>query len=157
MLALLASSPGCAYFDSNGPLERASAESMVAADIPVPVGFKLDKTNSWKHERSSFRKVQLVYRRAEYLSEERVREFFKTQYPQSGWELTFLWGLEETKMIFTKDAEECLVRIWEDFGDRYTQVEVQVLPRRTPDGTYVPSQVTAKKPARRSLPASAKR
>ena len=124
LLALLAGSPGCAYFATYGPLEQAPADTLVAKDVPVPQGFKLDKTNSWKHERSSFRQLQLVYRRSEYLSEDRVREFFKSEYPQAGWELTFLWGLDETKMIFTKDDEECLVRIFEDFGDRFTQVEI---------------------------------
>lgn len=128
---------GCAYFAATPPLDLADAEVHATQDVPVPQGFVMDKSASHKHERDGFRRYQLVYRRTEYLSEERVREFVQQTYTRAGWKLRFLWGLEESNFLFVRGAEECEVRVSEDFGDRFTTLQVWVRPRETPDGSLV--------------------
>ena len=111
LLASLSGAQGCAYFQENPPLEARPPVEFVASDMPIPEGFRMDTRASWRHERSNFRTFKLLYRRAEYLSETRVREFFRERYPEAGWELVFLYGVDETQLVFKKDAEECLVRM----------------------------------------------
>lgn len=131
------SGSGCAYFADYQALPPAERQTYVNADLPVPAGFVLDRGASLRHERSSYRKLRLVFRRQEYLSEERTAEFVKNAFQQEGWELDFQYGLEEIKFIFHKGPEECRVAVKEDFGDRLTELFVEVEPRTTPDGAAV--------------------
>lgn len=155
-------SGGCAYFSATPPLNAGSPEEQVAADVPAPEGFKLDRSGSHKHERDGYRRYDLTYRQNEYLSEERVREFVKKAYVAAGWKIRFLWGLEDSRFILTRGPEECEVHIFEDFGDRFTQMDVSVRPRETPDGMVVSRKSIGSKSSKStgtktSLPASAKR
>lgn len=131
---------GCAYFAATPPLDIADAEVHATKDVPVPQGFVMDKSASHRHQRDGFRRYELVYRRTEYLSEQRVREFVQQTYTRAGWKLRFLWGLEESNFLFVRGAEECEVRVSEDFGDRFTTLHVRVRPRETPDGSLVASK-----------------
>jgi hypothetical protein len=137
LLALCLSGSGCAYFQHNPVLDPISKTEFVNNDLPVPEKFELDRKASWRHERSTYRRLKLVYRREGYLSEERVAEFVKTAFPTHGWETVFQYGLENYKFVFAKGAEECRVEILEDFGDRFTEFHVIVEPRTTPDGDMV--------------------
>ena len=140
LLTSLIWAPGCAYFQTNPPLEPAPAEARVTADLPVPEGFQLDRNSSYRHERSTYRRLKLVYRAEEYLGEERTRQFCEKAFIEAGWNIAFIYGLETTKMILARGAEECRILIWEDFGDRFTQLEVEVEPRQTPEGDLVGRQ-----------------
>jgi hypothetical protein len=158
----LCASSGCAYFAATPPLEAAPAEIQATNDVPLPAGFELDKSASHRHERDGYRRYQLVYRRADYLSEARVREFVLAAYEQAGWKLRFLWGLDKSEFLFQRGSEECQVRVFEDFGDRYTQLEVRLRPRETPDGTLMARKSNGAKPSqaigtKRSVKASANR
>ena len=138
--AALTAGSGCAYFRHNPELVGQEHDQLVTNDLPVPEGFRMDKSSSWRHERSSFRRYQLTYRRADYLSEARVREFMLTNLPKAGWKVEFLHGLKETRILFVKDAEECEVAVREDFGDRFTELQIVVRPRETRDGALVARQ-----------------
>jgi hypothetical protein len=143
LAALLQSAPGCAYFAHNPKLVSQSQEHLVNADLPVPAGFAIDTSKSASHERSGYRRLTLVYRNLEYLSEERTREFVQETYASAGWTLDFVYGFETSKFVFHKGAEECRVEIFENFGDRYTEIHVEVEPRKTPDGGLVGRRITA--------------
>ena len=133
LLLSLTLSAGCAYVQSNPPLKTSEAKVSVAKDLPIPEGFKIDLDNSLRHERSSYRRLKLVYRRAEYLSEKQVRAYIKKAYAEAGWELAFVYGMHDTQMIFTRGPEECRVRVFEDFGDRYTEIQIEVEPSASSD------------------------
>lgn len=135
--ALGMSGSGCAYFAEYPELPPAERASFVNPDLPVPVGFTFDRGGSLRHERSSYRKLRLVFRREEYLSEERTAEFVKNAFTQEGWKLDFQYGLEAINFIFTKGPEECRIQVHEDFSDRLTEMVVEVDPRTTPDGGAV--------------------
>jgi hypothetical protein len=135
--ALALASPGCAYFASYPVLQSASPDEFVSVDLPVPEGFEIASQDSWRHERSTYRRYKLIYQREDYLRHERVQEFVHAAYTRAGWDLEFQYGFEEVKLLFTKGSEECLVSIKEDFGDRSTQFVVEVQPRTTPDGGLV--------------------
>lgn len=162
MGAALLVSGGCAYFSATPPLDAAGNEVQVAADLPVPQGFAMDKAASRRHERDGYRRYDLTYRRNEYLSEARVREFVYKAFPQAGWKVRFVWGVDDSHFLLTRGAEECEIYAHEDFGDRFTQLEVAVRPRETPDGMVVSrksldSKGSAADESQLSVPASAKR
>lgn len=140
LLALCLSGSGCAYFQHNPVLDPVSKAEYVNGDLPAPEKFELDRQASWRHERSTYRRLKLVYRREGYLSEERVAEFIKTAFPAHGWDLVFQYGLEGYKFVFNKGAEECRIEIFEDFGDRFTEYHVEVEPRMTTEGDMVGRQ-----------------
>ena len=155
-------SGGCAYFSATPPLNTGPPSEQVATDVPAPEGFKLDRSGSHKHERDGYRRYELTYRQNEYLSEERVREFVKKAYTAAGWKIRFMWGLEDSHFILTRGPEECEVHVFEDFGDRFTQMDVKVQPRETPDGMVVSRKSIGSKGRKadetnKTLPASAKR
>lgn len=128
---------GCAYFAEYPELPPAERASFVNPDLPVPTGFALDRGSSLRHERSSYRKLRLLFQREEYINDDRVVEFVKNAYQQEGWKLDFQYGLEQVKFIFHKGAEECRVEVLEDMSDRMTQFVVEVEPWTTPDGGAV--------------------
>lgn len=148
LLAVLGCSSGCAYFKPNHRLISKAQEEQVDTDLPVPQGFELDPSRSYRHQRSTYRRFQLVYRAEEYLGEDRVRDFLRDFFPRAGWETAFVYGLETSKFVFFKGPEECRVEVSEDFGDRFTEISIVVEPRKTPDGELV-----AREPE--SLPAGA--
>lgn len=155
-------SGGCAYFSATPPLNEGNPDQQVAKDVPAPEGFIMDRAGSHKHERDGYRRFDLTYRRTEYLSEDRVREFVKKAYTAAGWKIRFMWGLEDTHLILTRGPEECEIHAFEDFGDRYTQMDVNVRPRETPDGMVVSSKSIGSKgrkeaATKTTLPASVKR
>jgi hypothetical protein len=121
------------------PLDPAPATAQVDRDLPVPDGFELVRDASYRHERSSFRRLLLTYRRKEYLAKENVVDFIKARYPREGWEVTFVYGLETPHIVLTKGDEEVRATVSEDFGDTFTQVVFEVEPRQTPDGSLVAS------------------
>lgn len=137
IFAALGLSSGCAYFTPTPPLQPEPPERSIAADLPVPEKFVLDRGKSRRHERSAFRQLALTYRRAEYLGAERAQEFFLRHLPAQGWKTAFVYGMKERKILLTKGAEECSVRIRENFGDRFTEVVIEVQPRETPEGELV--------------------
>ncbi|RMG08241.1 MAG: hypothetical protein D6731_22235 [Planctomycetota bacterium] len=137
VLAALSTQAGCAYFRETPPLAPQPAKEQVDADLPVPLGFALDRSRSLKHKRNDFRRLHLVYRAEEYLGEQRVREFLQRFFPEKGWQIAFIYGLDASKFIFWRDAEECRAEVREDFGDRYTELTIDVGPRKTPDGEFV--------------------
>jgi hypothetical protein len=158
----LLSTGGCAYFAATPPLNQGAAEQQVAKDVPAPEGFRLDRAASHRHERDGYRRYELTYRRTKYLSEDRVREFVQKAFPAAGWKVRFMWGLDDSHFILTRGPEECEVHVFEDFGDCYTQMDVKVHPRETPDGVVVSRKSLSSKPLKRpatktSLPASVKR
>jgi len=128
---------GCAYLRYKPPLEAQESTAYVNDDLPIPVGFELDKHASWRHERSTYRRFKLVYRAQDYYSAERAAEFIRARYPAAGWETTFVTGVEETHFVFEKGPEECRVDVRQDFGDCFTEFVVTVEPRRTPEGEMV--------------------
>lgn len=154
LAALLQSAPGCAYFAHNPKLISQSKEHLVDTDLPVPAGFAIDHSQSARHERSNYRRFMLVYRNLEYLSEARVREFVREAYPAAGWTLDFVYGFETSKFVFHKGADECRVQVFENFGDRFTEIHIEVEPRKTPDGGLVGRRVSAT--ADTNVPASVK-
>lgn len=133
----LGSAPGCAYFRSTPKLVSQSSDQQIDTDLPVPLGFELDRKQSFKHKRNDFRRFHLVYRQLGYLGADRVVEYLKNAYPAAGWTTSFVYGLETTKMLFTKGSEECRVEVVEDFGDAFTEFKVELEARRTPDGGLV--------------------
>ncbi|MBL4844757.1 MAG: hypothetical protein JKY65_04455 [Planctomycetes bacterium] len=155
-------SGGCAYFAATPPLDIGKDEHQVAKDVPAPEGFVLDRARSHRHERDGYRRFDLTYRRIEYLGEDRVREFIAKTFPAAGWKVRFIWGLNDTHFLLTRGPDECEIHVFEDFGDRYTQMEVSVHPRETPDGVVVSRKSLSSKPLKRAgtkatLPASMKR
>ncbi|MGE0713092.1 MAG: hypothetical protein AB7N76_35235 [Planctomycetota bacterium] len=156
LVVLGCGSSGCAYFAATPPLEAAPEETLVSKDTPVPAGFKLDTAASHRHERDGYRRLDLVYRRLEYLGEERAREFVQQAYEQAGWKAQFIWGLERSHFLYQRGAEECEVEIFEDFGDRFTELHLSVRPRETPDGGLVAGRrdETPRAETQRTLPAS---
>jgi hypothetical protein len=143
LAALLQSAPGCAYFAHNPKLVSQSKAQLVDSDLPVPSGFAIDTSQSARHERGNYRRFMLVYRNLEYLSEARVREFVQESYPAAGWALDFVYGLDTSKFVFHKGGDECRVEIFENFGDRFTEIHIEVEPRKTTDGSLVGRRVTA--------------
>ncbi|MDC3378926.1 hypothetical protein OAX78_01420 [Planctomycetota bacterium] len=137
LAALSFGSTGCAYFTPTPQLMAENADVQVETDLPVPQGFVLDPGQSMTHERSSFRRMHLVYKRDAYLGQERVSEFVRQFYPEAGWQLDFVYGLETYKLILTRDSEECSIEVAEDFGDAFTTMTITLEPRRTPEGGYV--------------------
>ncbi len=137
LFAVLALASGCAYFTPTPPLQPEPVERLEAADLPVPEKFALDRAKSHRHERSAYRQLKLTYRRDEYLGQERAQEFFLRHLPAQGWETVFVYGLDQRKLLFFKGDEECHVRIHEDFGDRFTQIVMEIQPRETPEGDLV--------------------
>lgn len=134
-LALLGQ--GCAYFEETPTLAPAQGEVVLNRDLPVPEGFELREDATLRHERTSFRRMRLAYRRPDYLSQERVLEFVKTAYPAQGWEVEFVTGIETAQVILIKGSEECRITVFEDFGDAFTDMVVEVEPRQTPRGGMV--------------------
>jgi len=131
---------GCAYFAPTPTLMPGIAAAQINDDLPVPQGFELARDRTWRHERSAYRRLRLTYHREEYLSKERVVEFIRTQFPRSGWEVKFVYGLETPQLILHKGSEECRVTVTEDFGDAFTEFLIEVEPRTTPDGALVANQ-----------------
>jgi hypothetical protein len=127
---------GCAYFTPTPTLMPATGEAVVNRDLPVPEEFVLIQDETFRHERSAYRRLRLTYRRPDYLSQERVLEFVKQAYPGAGWKTEFVHGLEVAEVIFTKATEECRVTVQED-SDGFTQMVVEVEPRQTPSGGLV--------------------
>lgn len=144
MVALtLTTSTGCVLLRPTSPLKvTAAAEATAAPDLPIPEGFVLDMKTSRRHTRDGYRELDLTYRRAEYISEERVVEFFLKQMPKNGWATEFVYGLDEQKIDFTRGEEEATVVIDERLGDRLTEFRIQVGPRRTTDGQFVATRPT---------------
>ncbi|MEZ6187355.1 MAG: hypothetical protein R3F62_20380 [Planctomycetota bacterium] len=128
---------GCAYFQDNPPLTPEAKGKLVNDDVPAPMEFTLNRTTSWRHNRSAYRKLHLVYERHEYLGEDQVAEFVEQAFPGQGWEVAFKYGLETQKFVLYKEDEECRVEITEDFGDRFTRMVIDVEPRVTPRGKTV--------------------
>ncbi len=128
---------GCAYFQDTPTLAPAQGEVVLNQDLPVPEGFELREDATLRHERTSFRRMRLAYRRPDYLSQERVLEFVKTAYPAQGWEVEFVTGIETAQILLIKGSEECRITVFEDFGDAYTDMVVEVEPRQTPRGGMV--------------------
>src|SRR5262245_46678749 len=123
---------GCAYFMPTPTLRPATGESVVNRDLPAPEEFVLIKDETFRHERSAYRRLRLTYRRPDYLSQERVLEFVKQAYPEAGWKTEFVHGLEVAEIIFSKATEECRITVQE--VDDFTQMIVEVEPRQTPNG-----------------------
>jgi hypothetical protein len=135
---LAASTGGCAYFAPKPTLmPETSADARVDEDLPTPEGFELVRDATWRHVRTDYRRLRLTYRREDYLSTERVVEFFRTQWPRSGWQVKFVYGLETKRLILHKGSEEARIDISEDFGDAKTEFVIEVEPRTTPDGALV--------------------
>ncbi|MCO5169657.1 MAG: hypothetical protein M9894_25240 [Planctomycetes bacterium] len=154
LLAAVCGAPlgGCAYFTPTPTLMPERAEAQVNADLPVPQGFELARDRTWRHERSAYRRLRLTYARQDYLSKERVVEFIKTNYPRQGWEVKFVYGLEEPRLILHKGIEECRVTVTEHGGTApFTEFVVEVEPRQTPDGALVAGE---QKQATTSIPAA---
>lgn len=128
---------GCAYFQDTPTLAPAQGEVVLNQDLPVPEGFELREDATLRHERTSFRRMRLAYRRPDYLSQERVLEFVKTAYPAKGWEVEFVTGIETAQVVLIKGSEECRITVFEDFGDAFTDMVVEVEPRQTPRGGMV--------------------
>jgi len=128
---------GCAYFQETPTLAPAQGEVVLNQDLPVPEGFELREDATLRHERTSFRRMRLAYRRPDYLSQERVLEFVKTAYTAQGWEVEFVTGIETAQVVLIKGSEECRITVFEDFGDAYTDMVVEVEPRQTPRGGMV--------------------
>lgn len=128
---------GCAYFADNPPLKPEAEGKLVNADVPAPMEFTLNRAASWRHNRSAYRKLHLVYERHEYLGQDEVATFVEEVFPESGWEVAFKYGLDTQKYVLYKDDEECRVEVTEDFGDRFTKVVIDVEPRVTPRGKTV--------------------
>lgn len=140
LLAAVCGAPlgGCAYFTPTPTLMPERAEAQVNADLPVPQGFELARDRTWRHERSAYRRLKLTYARQDYLSKDRVVEFIRTNYPRQGWEVKFVYGLEEPRLILHKGIEECRVTVIEQGGTApYTEFVLEVEPRQTPDGALV--------------------
>ncbi len=133
----LGSTPGCAYFRSTPKLVSQSADKQIDTDLPVPLGFELDRKQSFKHQRNGFRRFHLVYRQLDYLGADRLVQFLKNAYTAAGWTTSFVYGLETTKILFTKGSEECRVEVMEDFGDATTEFKIELEARRTPNGSLV--------------------
>ena len=55
LLVAMTSMTGCAYFKTNHQLDPVPVEAWVAKDMPVPEGFKLDRSQSWVHNRTHYR------------------------------------------------------------------------------------------------------
>ena len=142
LAALLSTAPGCAYFRSNPKLVSQSKVEQADTDLPIPLGFTMDTSDSFRHKRSDFRRFRLVYRQEGYLGYDRVVEFMKEQYPAAGWVMQFMYGLETTKFIFNKGADECRVEVIEDFGDAFVEFRVEVEARKTPSGDLVARSAT---------------
>ncbi|MCA8921061.1 MAG: hypothetical protein KDD82_04585 [Planctomycetes bacterium] len=128
---------GCAYFAENPPLQPEAQGKLVNDDVPAPMEFALNRSTSWRHNRSAYRKLHLVYERHEYLGQDQVAEFVEEVFPKAGWEVAFKYGLETQKYVLYKDDEECRVEVAEDFGDRFTTIVIDVEPRVTPRGKTV--------------------
>ena len=120
---------GCAYFDNPPIPEPKESTLQVASDLPVPEGFEYLPQTSYTNDREAARRYHLVYRRPEYLSEMNVKQFVQQHFPDHGWRLDFVYGRDRTKMIFSKDQEECWVEIHEDMRRRFTEYVVEVRPR----------------------------
>src|SRR5258706_14435427 len=82
--------PGCAAPPPT--LLTQNEQTWVNRDLPVPEGFALDEGRTWRHERSRFRRLRLVYTRADYLGRARVAEFVRDQVPAQGWTVTVVCG-----------------------------------------------------------------
>ncbi len=147
LAALLGTAPGCAYFRSDPKLVSQSSAEQVDNDLPIPIGFTMDTSYSFRHKRADFRRFRLVYRQEGYLGYERVVEFMREAYPAAGWATQFMYGLETTKFIFNKGADECRIEVFEDFGDAFTQFTVEVEARKTPTGELVARGASTTVPA----------
>lgn len=136
--AVALASGGCAYFAPKPTLmPETSAEQRVDDDLPTPDGFELVRDQTWRHVRTDYRRLRLTYRRLDYLSTERVVEFFQSQWPRAGWQVKFVTGLETKRLILHKGSEEARIEVTEDFGDARTDFVIEVEPRTTPDGALV--------------------
>ena len=134
---------GCAYVGS-GPYPEPSQPLVFAKDVPKLPGFELDPSLSWRHEREGFRRVELLYRSQgavpddfaveeetddDYVRGAEARKLVKQGLVRRGWQLGFVYGMHDTKMLFTKQGEECLVTVSERPLAFRTEVQFQIRPR----------------------------
>jgi len=134
----LATSTGCVLLRPVSPLQPTTApEALAAEDIPVPADFVLDLEESRRHVRDGYRELDLTYRRCEYISEQRVVEFFLQHMPRHGWSTEFVYGLDEQKIDFSREGEECTVVVEQRVGDRLTEFRLTVNPAKTTSGEFV--------------------
>jgi hypothetical protein len=106
-------------------------------DVPIPRGYGIDYGQSRRYQRSGFRKVSLLYRQSHYAGETRDRAFVKRYYTRAGWKLKFVYGLDASKFIFHKGSEECRVEVKQNLRRHYTEIKIEIEPRRTPSGAMV--------------------
>ena len=106
-------------------------------DVPMPAGYTIDYSQSRQFQRTNYRRVSLLYRHSRYMGETRDRAFVKRFFPRAGWKLRFVYGLDASKFIFHKGNEECRVEVQEHARHRYTEIRIEIEPRKTPSGAMV--------------------
>jgi len=105
------------------PVSELVAGAAWIADLPVPVGFKLDQGKSRNYSAGGFRFVDHTYKgKADKLA---VKRFYERQMPISRWMLTMsMFVRGEIRLDFEKETERCLIVISD--GSLFHPVRIQV-------------------------------
>jgi len=120
--------PNTIDVSSGAPRQVRPVSELVAgvawiADLPVPVGFKLDQGKSRNYSAGGFRFVDHTYKgRADKLA---VKRFYERQMPINRWTLTMsMFVRGEIRLDFEKETERCLIIIGD--GSLFHPVRIQV-------------------------------
>lgn len=99
------------------------------ADLPVPLGFKLDESRSRNYESAGVRFIDHTYR-GERANKDAVAQFYRRQMSNKGWDLRGSQMVRGTVLLRYEKADElCDVRIRAEtpaLGSRYVEVTINV-------------------------------
>lgn len=117
---------GGAYREVSAPADELIAQRQAwIADVPVPMGFKLDESHSRNFAAGGARYVDHLYKgKADKFA---VARFYKRQMPVVRWVLvTDMFVQGENIMDFEKDTERCRIVVTQGGWMNPTSIKVQL-------------------------------
>lgn len=120
------------------------APAFCAADLPVPLGFVYDRTQSRVSD-GGCRNLKLVYKRESYSDLDEATTLYKNALSAKGWDLQFQFGFERRGLIFWKGFEELRITLDSPWRTSYTTATLEVEPKDPTDSSPTEVQATVAK------------
>jgi hypothetical protein len=103
------------------------------SDVPLPEGVKEDIARSYVYESSSLQVGRMVYKVKQRVTN--VAQFYITEAPKYGWELTNMLQAEGAQMTFEKEGRRMWVSVTPlGLMDRNSRLVLHVVPDESHGG-----------------------